>query len=204
MKQHLQQLKRIWIRYDIHLMLMSLCMFGGAYSFAQSFTASLHGEPALVVQDENTKSLREILKAVEQQHHIFINYESSMLDDKFITQQEAKHILDIKEEHKALLEKAISKLLKPLNLRFKKFSDNNYIIIKELNMSTAQAGLFAKSSRNAFSRVVQLQQQTITGRVTDAETNEPLPGVNVLVKNTTLVISKELFVIPGLAGIPVE
>ena len=30
------------------------------------------------------------------------------------------------------------------------------------------------------------QNGTVTGTVSDSETNEPLPGVNVVVKNTTI------------------
>lgn len=201
MKNPLQQLKRTWIRHSVSVMLLSLFMLGDASSFAQSFTASIHGDPTLPVQDKNMKSLREVLKALERKHHIFINYESSMLDDKFVAQQEVKYILNIKEEDEASLETSVLKLLGSFNLKFKKFSDNNYIITqkksgntspakiekKELSISgsSVQLGLLAKISRNTFLQWVQFQAQTITGKVTDGETNEALPGVSVLVKGTT-------------------
>ena len=37
-----------------------------------------------------------------------------------------------------------------------------------------------------FSLIGFSQNGTVTGTVSDSETNEPLPGVNVVVKNTTI------------------
>ena len=42
-----------------------------------------------------------------------------------------------------------------------------------------------------LSQSILAQQKTVTGVVTDANTNEPLPGVNVVVKNTTHGISTD-------------
>ncbi|HEX3010389.1 MAG TPA: SusC/RagA family TonB-linked outer membrane protein, partial [Bacteroidales bacterium] len=62
------------------------------------------------------------------------------------------------------LSELLDKILKDTNLTYKVY-DNKFIVV---------------------SPVEAVQQQTITGTITDAANNEPLPGVNITIEGTTL------------------
>lgn len=62
------------------------------------------------------------------------------------------------------LEPTLNNLLQPLDMKYQQLAENSYVIM-EANR--------------------QKKLQTVSGTVTDAESNETLPGVNVVVKGTT-------------------
>lgn len=68
------------------------------------------------------------------------------------------------------LDELLSEILKDTKLSYKVY-DNKFIVISPIDA---------------------VQQQTITGVITDAATNEPLPGVNITVEGTTIGVVSDI------------
>ncbi|NLA48764.1 MAG: TonB-dependent receptor [Bacteroidales bacterium] len=58
--------------------------------------------------------------------------------------------------------------------------------ISESNSSDSEFEKFFKTERKAGIDVNSVQQQTLTGRITSTENGDPMPGVNVQIKGTTI------------------
>jgi TonB-linked SusC/RagA family outer membrane protein len=102
------------------------------------------------------KSIREVLKTIEQQSQVRFFYS----DDLLVMNE----LIDVKADNKniiGVLDDIFSKSL----LTYKAY-DNNLIVIAP--------------------RELLQQQQVVTGKVTESQTGEALPGVNVVIKGITI------------------
>lgn len=136
-------------------------------------------------------SLKNVLNNLEERHQIRFNYASDLVAQKDL-------FIDL-NKLSPNLEQSLNEILKPLNLRFERINDKIIGIYPAVQSAPAQedqkneAGnainrqyseLIEKLNRRALSNTQRLMIN-ISGQVTD-ENNEGLPGVNVLVKNTTV------------------
>src|SRR5699024_64181 len=106
-------------------------------------------------------NLEQVLKQIEQQHNIVFLYRTDALMDKKIFRTKMLSS-DFKE--------ALKELLEEHGLEFKYLNPKTY-------------GIYEPEKASEERNVV--IQETITGTITDAQSGETLPGVNILVKGTT-------------------
>lgn len=109
---------------------------------------------------EQSVSLGQTLQHLEKIYDANIFYKSREVEDKFVRKINKK-FPDI-EIH-------LSLLLEPLNLIYRKLTENSFVVYQKEQPEAQKA----------------VQQETVGGTVTDAESGETLPGVNVMVKSTT-------------------
>lgn len=111
---------------------------------------------------EGGENLKNALEKLEQHYNVGLLYRSDIVEGVAV-QQSANLSLNVEE--------ALSFLLKGTDLRFKALNPKTYGIYKNA-VKVPQA---TKSI---------ILQQDIVGTVVDAETGEPLPGVNVIVEGS--------------------
>ena len=143
------------------------------------------------------KSLISILSNFEDQYKVKFDYEKQAIEDKFV---------EVQKENFKSLEEALDTILPPHQLSFKKYNDHSYLIYPDTKDNTnekikkIETQLNYEDSQHSSTYTdredVKLNyltqkslfkmnlEKTISGTVTD-ENNEGLPGVNILVKNTT-------------------
>jgi TonB-linked SusC/RagA family outer membrane protein len=153
------------------------------------------------VRQEKQRTLSELLQTLQKQYHTTFLYEKRLLKDK-----RTSVVVDLKQD----VETNLERMLEELPLTFDKIDDQTYVIVRSSrngqvqkihsrplsnpDWSTAQRNQsLSHQSRWLASRSVRqnnrranVLDKTISGTVTDAEDGQPLPGVNVLAKNTTI------------------
>ena len=137
---------------------------------------------------ETSLLLKTALENLENKHQVRFNYASDLVLGKRVNL--SQKALDMN------LEKGLELLLDPIGLRYEKISENVYgiyriepgSVIKPLkpahhNMDQRQHGQLRDQVQDLSNWPGRrLIDRDITGTVTDVSNNEPLPGVNVLVK----------------------
>jgi TonB-linked SusC/RagA family outer membrane protein len=168
--------------------LLGLVPAAGAQELASLY--ALPGQPHSGDQDEQ-KSLLSVLGHLESRYQVSFDYDRKMLADKMVKTN--------RQEEEENVEKALERLLSPFKLEYRRYSDNTYLIYRTPQPTKKEARPQSQSdSREALARLPELKplqrkmQQMVRrmdtevrGRVVDGENDEPLPGVNVLVKGTT-------------------
>lgn len=139
-------------------------------------------------------TLVDALEQLSQTYQVFFTYEISVVQNKRITKIETS---------KGKIEEDLQIMLKDTGLTFKKIGKRNYAITKQANGkkgSTKQSEAQLSSGTEKRPAIRSLQpissyvpvrqmetlERTISGQVRDADDGTPLPGVNILVKNTSI------------------
>ena len=141
-------------------------------------------------QGEQTQLLTDVLDELQNRYDVLFNYEPDMVEGKRIDNSLIKLSSD------AEVEDMLKHYLAPLKLSYKRLRDNYFIIyrrheqkMKKLPRQPLRSGQPSSTHIPGAASFVSLQtlsfDETITGTVTDLGTDEPLPGVNVLVRGTT-------------------
>lgn len=110
-------------------------------------------------------SLRESLDKVEKKFNVNILFRTHQVRNKYVSKR------NIFSDSLAL---ELEVLLEPLNMSFEQINTKNYIIIDEDEPA-----------------LVESIQETVTGQVTDVQSGETLPGVNIMIKGTTIGTSTD-------------
>ncbi len=167
-----------------------LAMLVSVSTFSQKIAFSTV-RPATTKSLQQANSLRTVLDQLEQKYNVRFNYASQLV--------EGKQTPVVVPEKSTSLDEALDTLLGPLGLRYEKIYDQIYGIYRmspksdRTKSQALQPGMESlyRAHVSLTNRLKGLPvnrpatiDKTITGTVTD-ENNEPLPGVNVLVKNTT-------------------
>ncbi|MEM9674795.1 MAG: carboxypeptidase-like regulatory domain-containing protein, partial [Bacteroidota bacterium] len=137
--------------------------------------------------------LTQWLKELESSYAINFGYADQDVKDKYVVPTTEKN---------ATLEERLDYVLHPHQLKYQKLNANFYLIrsadaktksvpklertnpqAKEKNTLTPPTNLLVRAATGVTD--ITVLEQNVSGTVTD-EANEPLPGVNVLVKNTTV------------------
>jgi len=171
-----------------------ICCFQ-TYSFAQDLASANNSFPAkthekVVQKDQNQQQLKQVLEEIGNRYKVNFMFDQKIVEEKMVD----KASLNFDN-----FEKLLNALLPPLGLTYKKIDDTHYIIKRaekkeqtvqkiekqwvKTQGAKKQEVLLSKVPDQGFSAYKMLEK-TITGKVTD-ENNEGLPGVNILVKNTT-------------------
>lgn len=139
------------------------------------------------------KSLKHVLKELEGKYHVSFGYLDNDVDNKFIE----------KVNLEGSIEDVLGTLLPPLDLKFIKMQNNFYLIQKnkkereetiqrdkkdsEQTSVEAETAVFApQQQETSFAMMNQVIDFAVSGTVKDASDGSALPGVNVLVKGTTI------------------
>ncbi|MEM9832684.1 MAG: TonB-dependent receptor [Bacteroidota bacterium] len=162
--------------------------FGAANAQPLASAATYHYS-----QDEQWQPLQTVLQSVQENYEVYLNYKTSLVQGKEV------NIKTIKIG-KNRVEEVLQKVLVPHELSFEKLKDNYYVIFQQsqlpsltpLDLGTQpteekeRPGNLLSGLESRWSPQPQITlEQTVRGTVTDLETDEPLPGVNVLAKSTT-------------------
>ncbi len=159
--------------------------------YAQAPLAELRtNEPGNVYQRSGT-SLVSVLQRLEEKYQTQFSYDQELLQNKTVAAEGFNEQED--------LETVLTRLLKPLQLTYERFDGKTYLIYAEApkqlptkveKQSLESTGQLSRAPfRNGTAvRTPSLSdvEKTITGTVTDLTTSEGLPGVNIVVKGTTV------------------
>lgn len=143
-------------------------------------------------QKVDRKDLRSVLVTLEKKFGVYFTFESGIVQGKYVLDEDVVITDDLDE--------TLTRVLKPLDLRFRKLSDKYYTIFPDqddrqkgrnkTNVGTSLqsmdgngVGLLPLDNSSINTPYTDLQL-TIAGTVTD-EAGQPLPGVNVVEKGTT-------------------
>ncbi len=140
---------------------------------------------------QTLRSLESVLIDLEATYRVSIVFDHALVENK---QVEAELLLTDD------LEASLSQLLRPFGLESREIEKGVYVIkapakrrkkVSKLKQSPASTSLaFPKSPRTLPSNLLVATpttvEKTITGQVTDLSTGETLPGVNIVVKGTTV------------------
>jgi TonB-dependent starch-binding outer membrane protein SusC len=177
-------------------LLFSTSLFAYSQEYA-SLAPSLQEEksmPQAKVPAPNKKSLREILSALGTAYQVSFNYDDDAVKDVAFSE-------DFVWGKQEKLDKILKRLLPASQLKFEKLDQKNYLIYfrkkrsssapeKKAGESTSaiktedQTTYQAPASEALLTALTKDLSQLVKGIITD-ENNQPLPGVNILVKGTT-------------------
>ncbi|MDZ7691446.1 MAG: hypothetical protein U5K69_10000 [Balneolaceae bacterium] len=104
--------------------------------------------------------LDDLLTSLEQNFDVTFLYKNEIVPNKYVESDKVQIGEETGQE--------LSEVLHNLNLEFERMDEQTYVLLRK-KVQKEQAVL----------------QTTVTGIVTDANTGESLPGVNVVVKGTT-------------------
>ncbi len=177
----------------LKLLLPVLLCFGCLLPGQGQRLATLDAYQPLYPDDQDTqkRSLKAVLKELEIKYNISIGYVDEDIKDKFASMPDM-------EAHD--LDEILDSILKPVKLSYKKIDE--FYLIKPIE---AKPGELKKLDRTSPFEKKRLNQEnagriqgknlefvstpqdiSITGKVTDQESDELIPGVNVVVKGTTI------------------
>ncbi|MCU0352979.1 MAG: SusC/RagA family TonB-linked outer membrane protein [Cytophagales bacterium] len=167
--------------------LLLLCLFAGIVAVrAQSL--AMQTAPRATQQGSQAVSLREALHSLETKHKIVFGFDGDLVNNRFVENNNW--------QKETSLDAALQQLLQPFGLNYKRIRKNTYVIKprkgteKEKPTGDLQNSVTPESqtpsstdaSTEANAAVLDI---AVTGKVTDAQTGEPLPGVSVALKGTT-------------------
>ena len=147
-----------------------------AQTWAMNKTSSTQAEN----EQDSQVSIIEALNELSQTYEVFFTYNTARLKTYKVS-TEYRQAKDVNSSLKKLLEKS--------NLRFKKRGKNNFVIVEKATQPIGRLLNDFPSPPPVAPQIPQLSdalEKTITGKVTDLSTGEELPGVNILVKGTTI------------------
>jgi TonB-linked SusC/RagA family outer membrane protein len=139
-------------------------------------------------QPVQSRSVKAALHELENRFKVFFNYNERVLKNK----QTNVMLSEVPD-----LEEALKLLLEPIHLKYEKVGEKYYSIFDENQSRSTQENRRKKLSTESINHTlpdVSLQESiqtnqeiafTISGQVT-SEINEAIPGVNVLLKGTTI------------------
>ncbi|MDF9796253.1 TonB-linked SusC/RagA family outer membrane protein [Catalinimonas alkaloidigena] len=174
------------------LLFLLLCGVSVIPSLAQQPLASVRSVANTHAQDDKTMSLDQVLEKIKAQHQVTFGYQEDLVAGKTVETQRWK-----KQE----LKQALETVLKPHGLEFKQLDEVHFVITPKENKLPKKIlpkEVGADDNQHVPNKVSMLTSldplsvqehmrlaQTISGQVTDGESGEPLPGVNILAKGTT-------------------
>ncbi len=172
--------------------ILLLAMLVSSCAFAQTVALSTPFPTVSEVPRQEVGSLKFVLEQLETEHDVRFNYASQLVEGKRVSARASR-------QAKTLDEKLVL-LLKPLGLRYEKISDQIYGIYPEASRAksnreettaTDEQSLY-NAHVNAVNRMKNMPlrapvviERDISGQVID-ENEDPLPGVNVVAKGTTI------------------
>ncbi|GAB3172765.1 carboxypeptidase-like regulatory domain-containing protein [Telluribacter humicola] len=120
--------------------------------------------------------LETVLRQLQERYQIFFNYNPQAIQDKQLTLDNQK----VADTH---LDQYLAELLRPVGMKVEKQQERRYLIYEVPTTVPSRSRQVPAGSAPASPT---RSTSTITGRVTDAQTGEPLPFASVYINTTTL------------------
>ncbi len=186
------------------LLVFAVCNTAARYSGAQAFAYGGAPSPALQKVAAPTMQLKDALLALKAHYKVDIVFADHLVKGRVVPTNVIYQ--------KSQLEADLGEILNLHGLTFRRGKSGSYIVIAgdspkrpeatragqtapdgrpnqlittRQEKDTEPEGVFPETDPVVFSH-------TITGRITDAETNEPLPGVSIILKGTQLGTTSEI------------
>ena len=167
--------------------LVLLCLHD--HSYGQSLAAAYH--PPKEAWQKGDLSMEEALQHLEEKFQVSFHYETEVIQRIRLTQPLAAY-------DQPTLEEALQQLFETTDLQYRKLDEQYYLIIRNVVpekirsqkitsdqlQALSSSKLIPMSNSGLNARMAGVAEQTISGQVTDGETGESLPGVNILAKGT--------------------
>ncbi|MDR8392416.1 SusC/RagA family TonB-linked outer membrane protein [Aliifodinibius sp. S!AR15-10] len=160
-------MKRKGIRY-----LVSICIALGVMISLSPIQALGQGGSELMIASisdqsagDSIVSLENFLTELENNYNVNFFYQHHVIKNKYINVR--PDLLQNSEDKKR--GELVAELLTQLGIKYDRLDEQNYILFQN------------EADAEGF-----MQMETVSGQITDAETEETLPGVNILVKGTTI------------------
>ena len=184
MKNVLPKLSLCWLIAIVY------CPWPDAFSQELAAVPSLPFHQPATHQGQPKELLKEALEKLKSKYKVNFAYDDEVVEDKVVS----KVFSSFKD-----LDKTLTNLLRPLGLKYEKLYNNYYVIypdsteanIKKIDRSSLKSlpemgkhRPLEQVSSSGLNRSLAIAL-TVTGRVTDTKSGEGLPGVNVVVKNSS-------------------
>ncbi|QDK77859.1 TonB-dependent receptor [Spirosoma sp. KCTC 42546] len=179
--------------------LLLLLLVGFQPGWSQSVVLASNVQQKRTASDQvASRQLKDVLNDLKSQYGVNIMFELRTVDGLSVTPESVNT--------KSTLDKNLETLLRPLGLRYKKVNSNSYLILSDrkakkiafkdgqisgptLNQETdAQNESTEKLPAVALLAVTKTATQAVADPITGtvkSQTGETLPGINVVIKNTT-------------------
>lgn len=149
------------------LIIMSkLCLLFFVCSVFTLHAGNTYSQQVKLNLDMKNASLNDVISAIKNQTEFEFAYDSSL--ETLVLKKVA---ISAKNEK---IERVMASILEGTDINFRVFDK---IILLSKN---------AVKTTNGLESSIYVQQQTIVGKITDASTQEPMPGVNIVIEGTTL------------------
>lgn len=125
-----------------------------------------YSQLARVSLDMKNTSLEQVMDEIEKQGEFYFIFNQKQID--------VNRAIDIKADNKLIIE-ILPELFKGTNV--------NYAVLDRKILLTTEP---LENSLSAIETMSETQQSSVSGTITDAATGEPMPGVNIQVKGTTI------------------
>ncbi|MBD2753552.1 SusC/RagA family TonB-linked outer membrane protein [Spirosoma validum] len=175
-------------------LLATLLFFGWQSGWAQSVILASNTQQKVTQPARGSvRQLKDVLNELKQRYDVEILFELRAVDGIAVPTEGITS--------RSTLEGNLQTVLSPLGLRYKKINANSYLIVNEkrskkvssvdipllepklLEQAGAKTSLVERVAEVDKPTVVEAAERTITGTV-KSETDEALPGVSVVIKNT--------------------
>ena len=166
-----------------------LWIVGGGTALSAQELASV--SPLQSAPQPTQQSLVRVLEDISARYEVNFFYE-----DRAVNRQWVVPPAVVSNDSLSGLEPALRKLLTPLGLTLTQLDQRVYQVSRTRKNSTAVQKLLRSAAKPSLKSqghaplppplLKRTVAKTITGTVTDLATDEPLPGVNILVKGTTV------------------
>ena len=173
------------------MLLLLLTLSSPALLFGQE-VASLT-KLSTATQYQTTVTLESVLNEAQQKYGVFVNYKSDLVRNKVVDATSVNRKF-------SSIDELLNELLAPYNLKYERVEDKFYVVydadnpLEVIPLPRAKPNASQEKSYQLsvpgpvvnLAPAAEVIDKTITGQVTDLSTDETLPGVNVLVKGTTI------------------
>lgn len=147
------------------IMELKIAFFIIVFSVTTAFAADTYSQVAKVSLNLTKTPLEKVMDEIETQSEFYFIFNQKQID--------VNRIVDVHVDNK-LIDEVLPDLFQGTNV--------NYTVIDKKILLTTE--VIKKESIAIVSRA-ETQQNAITGKVTDSQTGEGMPGVNIQVKGTT-------------------
>jgi len=128
-------------------------------------------------QTNHSQNLKDLLQEIEEKYDISIAYKSGVVDDRPVR-------FDLDPDKS--VDNNLNLLSEHLNLNFKKIRPGFYVIESTKATSGDRNEQIDQKSQTFTQREVELADITVKGQVSSAVDRQTIPGVNVVLKGTTI------------------
>jgi TonB-linked SusC/RagA family outer membrane protein len=180
-------MKQILLKISPYCLIIITCCFWQNV-FSQELVALESTSSDQATAQKQQESLMESLDRLTSEYKVQFAYNDKVIENKVVSKS-----LAALENSKGSFDEILMKLLHPLGLNYEQLQEHYYVIYPDEkkvfkssggNFKIMESGIIKRLSYQNLLNTTKLAQ-VITGRVTDQESGEPLPGVSILLKGTS-------------------